>query len=390
MTTSSVPTPDTLLASFPYTKLPTQAGRPNFKHLHDSKKLQQANAAEIRTTLGGGAHGYLGALMSAANYAIIAPGTPFVAPIYPGTYPIIPAGATGAQIRVITQEHTEAMRQFTEYNAVQLALKKQLIESIEPAYVEGYKEPFTQFGNRTINGFYDWLFDMYGRQSAMDKSKNDLNFRKDWDPSMPFEAFTAKMEECVEIAEAAGSAFSPQQVLDNAQDLVFKTGLYFEPIKQWNRRPAIEKTWANFKLHMAQAQAELIEEQATAMRGGYGHAANAALQLEAATEALANLATATAMDRTTLANMTNMIKEKDAQIKKLLEAAKTSAKATGEVRTKGNTKPPPDPNGYCWKHGYRVCVGHNSMTCSNAATDPEHKKEATRENNMGGSQRGKP
>jgi hypothetical protein len=65
-------------------------------------------------------------------------------------------------------------------------------------------------------------------------------------------------------------------------------------------------------------------------------------------------------------------------------------KATGTVRTKGNTRAPPDPNGYCWSHGYHVCIGHSRMTCSEAATNPEHKKEATRANNMGGSQKDKP
>jgi hypothetical protein len=35
------------------------------------------------------------------------------------------------------------------------------------------------------------------------------------------------------------------------------------------------------------------------------------------------------------------------------------------TRKKKNQRTPLDPNGYCWSHGYRVGVGHNSSTCTN-------------------------
>ena len=47
-----------------------------------------------------------------------------------------------------------------------------------------------------------------------------------------------------------------------------------------------------------------------------------------------------------------------------------------------------DPQGYCWTHGYNVRQGHNSATCRNKA--PGHQVTATREDNMGGTQLGKP
>ncbi|KAL7474167.1 hypothetical protein ACHAW6_000154 [Cyclotella cf. meneghiniana] len=41
-----------------------------------------------------------------------------------------------------------------------------------------------------------------------------------------------------------------------------------------------------------------------------------------------------------------------------------------------------DPNGYCWLHGYKVKMGHSSMTCSKRLNG--HKESATRANRMGG------
>jgi hypothetical protein len=44
----------------------------------------------------------------------------------------------------------------------------------------------------------------------------------------------------------------------------------------------------------------------------------------------------------------------------------------------------PSPRNYCWTHGYKVGSTHTSLTCK--LLKPGHKKEATRADNMGGSQ----
>ena len=46
-----------------------------------------------------------------------------------------------------------------------------------------------------------------------------------------------------------------------------------------------------------------------------------------------------------------------------------------------------DPNGYCWSHGFRVQVGHNSKDCKGKLGG--HKDDATRANTKGGSTKGK-
>jgi hypothetical protein len=47
----------------------------------------------------------------------------------------------------------------------------------------------------------------------------------------------------------------------------------------------------------------------------------------------------------------------------------------------------PSPSNYCWTHGYKVGITHTSLTCK--LPKPGHKKEATRADNMGGSQANK-
>ena len=41
-----------------------------------------------------------------------------------------------------------------------------------------------------------------------------------------------KIEDCVELAKAAGQPYSPKQVLGNAYQLVELMGLYFEDLKK--------------------------------------------------------------------------------------------------------------------------------------------------------------
>jgi hypothetical protein len=41
-----------------------------------------------------------------------------------------------------------------------------------------------------------------------------------------------------------------------------------------------------------------------------------------------------------------------------------------------------DPHGYCWSHGYKVKLGHSSLTCTRRQEG--HKEGATRTNTMGG------
>jgi hypothetical protein len=47
----------------------------------------------------------------------------------------------------------------------------------------------------------------------------------------------------------------------------------------------------------------------------------------------------------------------------------------------------PSPNNYCWTHGYKVANTHTTLSCN--LPKQGHKKEATRTDNMGGSQANK-
>ena len=66
------------------------------------------------------------------------------------------------------------------------------------------------------------------------------------------------------------------------------------------------------------------------------------------------------------------------------------ATQTGTSPTWVDGKHKKDKGGYCWTHGYLVNPAHHSGNCRAERQNPGHQSTATRANNMGGSQYGKP
>jgi hypothetical protein len=132
----------------------------------------------------------------------------------------------------------------------------------------------------------------------------------------------------------------------------------------------------------------------TAAHAGF-HSASAAMtqtedqMAEATIDALANLATATAADRGVVAAMT----QANARLVKQLEEISSELRELRALRHQERRDRRVQRNGkataknYCWTHGYTVGRTHTSLTCT--THNPGHKTEATRADNMGGSQANK-
>jgi hypothetical protein len=107
---------------------------------------------------------------------------------------------------------------------------------------------------------------------------------------------------------------------------------------------------------------------------------------EATIGALSNLATVTASDRGVVAALTQansrLAKQLEDKYTKLRELRALLHKERREKRGKGTFSQ--SKVNYCCKHGYKVGNTHTSLTCK--LPRPGHKSEATRADNMGGSQ----
>ena len=107
---------------FTYPDLTPIHGEPSYETLKVLHNQLKANARAVRTSLGGGQHGYLVLVVSQEQYAIVS-STPFIRPEHPGVLTIPPF-----QLQHIVSETTakdnKAMRLFHKYNNVKQALRQ--------------------------------------------------------------------------------------------------------------------------------------------------------------------------------------------------------------------------------------------------------------------------
>jgi hypothetical protein len=213
--------------------------------------------------------------------------TPFVVPEPPPLNPVLPNGATTAQITELTRQHTADTHVFNEYCRVELALKKQLTDSVDPLFLEAEEDPDVGFANKTVHELLQHLIDEYGDITSGELDDNILRMREPWNPESPFETLDNQINKGMEYADAACCSFLPTQILWMAERLIFNTGLFHDDLKVWQATPDDTKTWSSFQKFFRQAHQRYHCQKDTAQQAGY-HAANAVFCMET-TEHIANL-----------------------------------------------------------------------------------------------------
>jgi hypothetical protein len=384
---------DSLISGFPVPVLPKIDDRPTYDTISTMATEIHRNTASVQSELGGGANGHLGISLNPPVYATISP-TAWITPPNPGPLPIIPAGASQIAIRALERQHAEALRMWRQYNLVQDAIKTQIAQAIAPIYLETLNNRYTGFASVTIRQLLDHLYSRYGAITAHDLEENDRHFRQNYDPTQPIEQLFKQVEDAMLYADAGQQAYTAVQIVNNAYNIISKTGMFKRGCRAWRNRNDADKTWANFKTDFTASWIENQEDEMLTTQGqGYHPANNVETQWANETaEAFANLASATASDRSTIQTLVATTQDLTAQIAskdKTIAELRASLAAT---RTKTNTRSTngsnlPRNTNYCWTHGWIVNDTHTSSSCTNKAEG--HQDAATRCKPMGGSTRGK-
>ena len=88
--------------------------------------------------------------------------------------------------------------------------------------------------------------------SALEYEEAEKVFTEPFDATAPFGTFTKKIEETMDIAEAAGCPYTPEQLVLKAFNCILKAQTLPEAsTRKWKHTPQADKTWANFKNHFA-------------------------------------------------------------------------------------------------------------------------------------------
>jgi hypothetical protein len=170
--------------------------------------------------------------------------------------------------------------------------------------------------------------------------------------------------------------------------------LFPNDCRAWQSREIAGNTWAQFKIDFATAHREFRLTNQTAQQSGF-HSANMMIKqgrddsMQETAEAIAQLATATASDRGTMATLATT----NAKLANQIEAAHALiAQLKNEIATLKNKIKPAwqgqrpvkttNNDSYCWSHGYQVAKSHTSPTCNMKKSG--HQDAATKIDTMGG------
>jgi hypothetical protein len=260
-------------------------------------------------------------------------------------------------------------------------------------YLEVLNDYMVGSANITDRAMLDHLFITYGNINAVDLENNFEHMHLAWDPQQPVESLFKQIQDCAEYSEAGGVIIGHTQQINIGYAKIFATGHFMSACRRWNEKPHAEKTWAQFKAHFSAAHRRHKQTQGggSVATPGY-HSANAAVgktedqMAEATIGALDNLATATAEERGVVATLTEandrLAKQLEDNSNELRELKALIKKERTEKR--GQHSFNPSQNNYCWTHGYKVANTHTSLSCN--FTEHGDSREATKADNMGGSQ----
>ena len=394
---------DSVTLNFTHPVLPPLTERPTYQTIAALNLMLNANAASVHSNRGDGIHGLLILTVSAAVYQTTT-GMNFVPPTNPGIHPTIPTNADAVQLAHATREHNARLQEWKQFIATDNALKQQLFNAIPDIYLATLRNPVTGFSRVTTRATLNHLYNVYGRITAHDYDANDKTMKKPYDPNEPFETFVKQIEDAMMLADAAAKPYTPAQVEQVGYMLLERTGVFNDECKLWRRRHSSTKTWTQMKIDFAEAHRDLVETKQTAGEAGYQNVANYIdpqeqddFQRDTAA-ALANLASATEADRSTLKEMAAA---NSALTKQLASVTSSLNQALGELkqmRLTANNNPQGNQdtsryrkvrkyqnNNYCWSCGFDISDNHTSATCK--WTKEGHKSDATKENTMGGSQK---
>jgi hypothetical protein len=282
---------------------------------------------------------------------------------------------------------------YRTYHNVDQAIKKLILEDFDDAYLNALSDEVVGYANCTSLDLLTHLLTFYAMIAPTELTQNYERLNTPYDPNQPIETLFQQIQDARSFAIAGGQPYGNAMIINVAYALVFKTGLFLDECRAWQSRAIAGKTWAQLKIDLATAHREFRLTNQTAQQSGF-HSGNMMIEqhspesMNETAEAIAQLATATASDRSIVAKLTTTnaklasqpeaANELIAQLKNEIAMLKNKIKPAWQgqrsVRTTNN-------DSYCWSHGYQVAKSHTSATCNMKKSG--HQDATSKSNTMG-------
>jgi hypothetical protein len=233
----------------------------------------------------------------------------FPVPNNPGASAEVVVGMTTAVISELTRLHREATQVYRTYHNVDLAIKKLILEAFDDAYLNALSDEVVGYANCTSLDLLTHILTFYAMIAPSELTQNYERLNTPYDPNQPIETLFQQIQDARAFAVAGGQPYGNAMIINVAYTLVFNTVLFPDACRAWQSRAIAGKTWAQFKIDFATSHREFRLTNQTAQQSGF-HIANMMIEqcrddsMQETAEAIAQLATATASDRGTVATLT--------------------------------------------------------------------------------------
>ena len=421
---------------FQYKELTPIQGLPTLDTILQLYRQVKRNAQSVPCKLGGGQLGYLGLVLNETDYESIPNAIRFIRPQDPGIFsvntPAIRASRTTTTTTPITAvdianqkaQHDEDVRAYWECQAIEQALRNQIITAIDKDYLDALRNPHTDMINDSIPDIFEFLTTNYGQITEQELSDKEDEIKAiSYDPSTPVDTVFNRINWFQDLCNLCNNKKSDRQLVQLAYIIFNKSRAFMDVLLKWNQKSNNMKTYNNFKMHMRKGYHELREVGALSIKDSTLHYNNMVKDVKEHQEKMAQdikeslseqlnhslmealMVTQTnqlpALDDTsslstpsinsassdaTIASLVSIIKKLEAKVDSLSPQQPNHT-------TNNNTNSTPMSNTinprtgkewrrYCWTHG---CCTHKGVDCP--AKAPGHKDEATFKDRMGGSNR---
>jgi len=283
-----------ILSHFEYKELTKIDGEMKLETISLLQRQVKRNAQGVPTTLGGGQLGFLALVISTEKYNAIPNSTPFLRPKDPGPFELhlptstdnaaptptaptrrtttrsITRATTPTQTDLVTSPtqqptvifsaevatqkaaHDDAVKKkYYKCQAVEQALRSQIIEAIEAEYIDALRNIDTDMINASIPEIFDFLQINYGQITEEELVTREEELRNfDYDPQSPVDKVFTKITLFQDLCTITRNDKTDKQLCQIAYLIFNRTRAFVEALKAWNSKKTEDKTFALFKQHM--------------------------------------------------------------------------------------------------------------------------------------------
>ena len=116
-------------------------------------------------------------------------------------------------IAELCRNYNEDKATFKLYNAINAALKKQILDATEATYITSLKDRTTGFVRVTTHQIIKHLYTNYGRITVETLMENEPRMKQPWDATTPIELLFEQIDDGQAYATAGGEPYTDPQLV---------------------------------------------------------------------------------------------------------------------------------------------------------------------------------